>query len=104
MRKKIHLTMAKDSLDKIESISTYLYIPKGILIDNLLEYVLRNEINCSHKKLNRNKLTTTVNPDLWREFKEYADLHKYKYNYLLEEALSLEYKKYENVYGNIETK
>jgi hypothetical protein len=100
MRKKIHLTMDEDSLDKIESMSTYLYIPKGIVIDNLLEYVLRNEINCSHKNLNRSKLTTTVNPDLWKEFKEYADLHRYKYNHLLEEALSYEYKKYEKKIKN----
>lgn len=100
MRKKIHITMDKNSLDKIEYMSTNLYIPKGILIDNLLEYVVRYEIKCSHQRLNRIKLTTTVNPDLWQEFKEYADSHKYKYNHLLEEALSIKYKQYEKKIKN----
>lgn len=94
MRKKIHLTIDKYMLQKIDFISSELYLPKGIIFDALMTYSLRKQLTPSRSDAIREKITTTVNPDTWLNFKEYCDLNHFKYNQLVETALSKDYRNF----------
>jgi hypothetical protein len=93
-RIKIHLTLDKSTYKKFEYISSQLYITKGLIIDELIEYVLKKELKCEYKLRDRYKITTTVNPNSWINFKKYADNNKLKYNQLIELAMSKRYSHY----------
>ncbi|QXM06630.1 hypothetical protein [Crassaminicella indica] len=93
-RLKIHLTFNKATHKKLDYISTKLFITKGSIIDELIEYILKKELACKYTHYDRDKLTTTVNPSFWIQFKEYADENKFKYNHLIELAMSKRYRHY----------
>lgn len=94
MRKKIHITLDIDLLNKLDFLSTQLYISKGHILDNLIAYSLKKELKPISRNIERKKITTTVNPLLWENYKNYADLHNYKYNTLLETAFYKQYRNY----------
>lgn len=94
MRKKIHLSLDVNTINKIEFICSNLLIPKGVLLDSLMDYALKKRILTKHNNHDRKKLTTTVNPIIWNNFTQYADSYKLKYNALLEEAMKRSYRNY----------
>lgn len=93
-RIKIHLTLNQSTIKKLKHISHELFITKGMIIDDLIEYVIKKGLTCQYTNHSRYTLTTTVNPILWASFKEYADINEYKYNYLIELAVSKRYRYY----------
>lgn len=94
MRTKIHLTIDKKVLQKIEFISSELYIPMGVIFDSLIEYSLKKQCAPLKTVVQRKKITTTVNPDSWNRFKAYCNVNHYKYNNILEASFNKKYRSY----------
>lgn len=94
MRQKIHLTLDTKTLIKVDYISSKLYISKGNIFDALIKYALKVNLQPTFVHHEKSKITTTVNPLLWEDFKTYADSNNYKYNILLDAAMQKQYKSY----------
>ncbi len=94
MRKKIHLTIDEKVLQKINFVSSELYIPVGIIFDSLMEYSMKKQCRPLPADNNRQKITTTVNPDSWIRFKAYCDKNDYNYNKIIEASFNKQYRNY----------